>query len=201
VVLREGEELPLTEQEARLLGALAEREGDAVSRLDLYREVWGYRGEPRGRAAAFAVLRLRNKIEIDPSKPDHLLTVRGVGYRLQLGHTEASDFRQAPGATQPAAAEPSDSSSQGPAPAVLKLVADSKQARVPEPLASFVGREAELQRLGGPVEAGCRLVTIAGTGGTGKTRLALRFAAEAQSSGREESGSWTSPRPTASTAS
>jgi predicted ATPase/DNA-binding winged helix-turn-helix (wHTH) protein len=180
VVLREGEELPLTEQEVRLLGALAERNGDAVSRLDLYREVWGYRGEPRGRAAAFAVLRLRNKIEVDPSKPDHLITVRGVGYRLQLGDDETRSASQEPDPGMQSALEPPGSSSGGPPATILKLVEGPRRARLPEPVASFVGREAELQRLGGLLEAGCRLVTIAGTGGTGKTRLALRFASRVQ---------------------
>jgi len=180
VVLREGEELPLTEQEARLLAALAERSGDAVSRRDLYREVWGYRGEPRGRAAAFAVLRLRNKIEVDPSKPDHLITVRGVGYRLDVGDHESSPPLPITETAEAPNVEPPGAVSQSPAAPILKLVEGPRRARLPEPLASFVGRETELERLGGLLEAGCRLVTVAGTGGTGKTRLALRFAAEVQ---------------------
>jgi tetratricopeptide (TPR) repeat protein len=72
----------LTEQDCGLLLALVERQGEVVSKAELYRDVWGYRVMPKGRALDFAVRRLREKIEEDPKDPKHLEIVRGRGFRL-----------------------------------------------------------------------------------------------------------------------
>lgn len=84
VVVVGEEERPLTEQETRLLRYLAERPGQAVSKDDLLEAIWGWRGLSDTRAVYHAVVRLRKKIEPDPTAPIALLTVRGVGYRLEL---------------------------------------------------------------------------------------------------------------------
>lgn len=82
-VLRDGEQQTLTTKEAELLAYLSQRPGKVVSREDLLREVWGYRGHSRSRSADNAVLRLRAKIERDPAQPTHILTVHGTGYRFE----------------------------------------------------------------------------------------------------------------------
>jgi len=78
-------DVPLTETEARLLARLAERPGETVSRERLLAEVWGYGPRVVSRTVDTTAHRLRAKIEPDPSRPVHLLTVPGVGLRLRTG--------------------------------------------------------------------------------------------------------------------
>lgn len=70
----------LTERERELLTLFASRPGETVDRLELAR---GANGSER--AVDVQINRLRRKIEQDPASPVHLQTVRGIGYRLQLG--------------------------------------------------------------------------------------------------------------------
>lgn len=72
----------LTTREVGLLRALVEREGEAVTRGELLESVWGLRPDTRTRVVDSFVVRLRRYIEEDPSRPRHLLSVRGHGYRL-----------------------------------------------------------------------------------------------------------------------
>jgi DNA-binding response OmpR family regulator len=74
--------LPLTLMEASLLRFLIGRQGTAVSRKAMLEEVWGLRDDTDTRAIDNFIVRLRRYIEDDPSRPRHLLTVRGVGYRF-----------------------------------------------------------------------------------------------------------------------
>lgn len=83
VVLKDGEEITLTTQEARCLAYLAERAGRSVEREDLLRNVWGYRSGAPTRSVDNTILRLRAKIEPDPARPRHVITVQGVGYRFE----------------------------------------------------------------------------------------------------------------------
>ncbi len=83
-VLRADEVVRLTATEVALLGLLAKRAGEPVSREELLQQVWGYPGEVRSRTVDTTVRRLRQKIERDPVHPRHLLTVYGVGYTLAL---------------------------------------------------------------------------------------------------------------------
>ena len=83
VVIRGAEEQTLTTQEARCLAYLAERAGRNVDREDLLRDVWGYRGGVVTRSVDNTILRLRAKIEADPARPRHVITVQGVGYRFE----------------------------------------------------------------------------------------------------------------------
>lgn len=78
-----GGEVALTTHEARCLAYLAERAGRSVDREDLLRDVWGYRGGVVTRSVDNTILRLRAKIEPDPARPRHVLTVQGVGYRFE----------------------------------------------------------------------------------------------------------------------
>jgi DNA-binding response OmpR family regulator len=74
--------LRLTLMEAELLRHLVRRAGQPVSRKSLLEEVWGLREDTDTRAIDNFIVRLRKYIEDEPSRPRHLLTVRGVGYRF-----------------------------------------------------------------------------------------------------------------------
>jgi DNA-binding response OmpR family regulator len=74
--------LPLTLMEANLLRYLTDREGKAVSRKAMLEEVWGVHEDTDTRAIDNFIVRLRRYIEPEPANPQHLLTVRGVGYRF-----------------------------------------------------------------------------------------------------------------------
>ena len=82
-VLRAGEELHVTKTEFRLLCELAQNPGRVFSRESLLDKVWGYDYFGDGRLVDVHVRRLRTKVEADPANPRHVVTVRGLGYRLQ----------------------------------------------------------------------------------------------------------------------
>jgi two-component system alkaline phosphatase synthesis response regulator PhoP len=74
--------IQLTLMEAELLRHLIRNVGRPVSRKSILEEVWGLREDTDTRAIDNFIVRLRRYIEDNPSKPEHLLTVRGVGYRF-----------------------------------------------------------------------------------------------------------------------
>ena len=81
--LRVGERVfPLTLMEANLLRYLIRHDGKPVSRKAMLEEVWGLHEDTDTRAIDNFIVRLRRYIEDDPTRPRHLLTVRGVGYRF-----------------------------------------------------------------------------------------------------------------------
>jgi DNA-binding response OmpR family regulator len=82
-VTRSGEEIHLTKTEFRLLCELAENAGKVFSRESLLDRVWGYDYFGDGRLVDVHIRRLRTKIEMDPANPRYVVTVRGLGYRLQ----------------------------------------------------------------------------------------------------------------------
>ena len=73
---------PLTLMEANLLRFFVQYEGKPVSRKTMLEEVWGLREDTDTRPIDNFVVRLRRYIEEDPTRPRHLLTVRGIGYRF-----------------------------------------------------------------------------------------------------------------------
>jgi DNA-binding response OmpR family regulator len=79
---RDGADVPMTHLELEVLRYLAAHPHAAVSRDALLSEVWGYEDQPTTRTVDNFVLKLRQKLEPDPSRPRHLLTVHGVGYKL-----------------------------------------------------------------------------------------------------------------------
>ena len=83
VLTRNGEPVRLTSGEAALLGALAARAGETLSREDLAAALGLH--EQSERAIDVQVTRLRRKIEPDPREPAFLQTVRGRGYVLRPG--------------------------------------------------------------------------------------------------------------------
>jgi DNA-binding response OmpR family regulator len=83
VVRRDGQELHLTKTEFRLLCELASAPGRVFSREQLLERVWGYDYFGDGRLVDVHVRRLRTKVEGDAANPRHVVTVRGLGYKLQ----------------------------------------------------------------------------------------------------------------------
>jgi DNA-binding response OmpR family regulator len=81
--LRTGDQtVRLTLMEAKLLRYLIEHEGQTVSRKTILEDVWGLHEDTDTRAIDNFIVRLRRYLENEPSRPRHLLTVRGVGYRF-----------------------------------------------------------------------------------------------------------------------
>lgn len=72
----------LTTMEADLLRYLIEREGSVVARKTILTELWGLHEDTDTRAIDNFIVRLRRYLEDVPSRPRHLLTVRGVGYKF-----------------------------------------------------------------------------------------------------------------------
>ena len=82
-VLLNSAEVELTKTEFRLLCELANDPGGVFSRELLLDKVWGYGYFGDGRLVDVHIRRLRMKVETDPANPTHVVTVRGLGYRLQ----------------------------------------------------------------------------------------------------------------------
>lgn len=76
------ETVQLTLMEAKLLRHLIRNRGRTVSRKSILEDVWDLREDTDTRAIDNFIVRLRRYIEDNPAKPEHLLTVRGVGYRF-----------------------------------------------------------------------------------------------------------------------
>jgi len=72
----------LSPREFDLLVALIRHGGAVVSRQKLLDEVWGYAADVLSRTVDTHVAELRRKLELDPSRPRHIVTVRKAGYRL-----------------------------------------------------------------------------------------------------------------------
>jgi DNA-binding response OmpR family regulator len=78
----DGTIIQLTLMEAKLLRHLIRSKGRTVSRKSILEDVWGLHEDTDTRAIDNFIVRLRRYLEKNPSKPQHLLTVRGVGYRF-----------------------------------------------------------------------------------------------------------------------
>ena len=83
VVRRAGEQIHLTKTEFRLLCELAANAGKVLSREQLLDRVWGYGYFGDGRLVDVHIRRLRSKIEPDAADPRFVVTVRGLGYKLE----------------------------------------------------------------------------------------------------------------------
>jgi DNA-binding response OmpR family regulator len=84
-VLREGRPVALRPREFELLLALVRRQGEAVSRSELLRDVWGYSDSVVTRTVDSHIVQLRRKLEQEPTRPAHIITVPTIGYRLDPG--------------------------------------------------------------------------------------------------------------------
>ena len=83
-VRRGDADVPLRPKEYALLLALLRRGGRVVTRLELLRDVWGYADTVESRTVDTHVARLRRLLEPDPAHPRYIVTVRPLGYRIDL---------------------------------------------------------------------------------------------------------------------
>ena len=83
IVSRGGVEIHLTQIEYRLLAVLLANNGKVLTHRHLIREVWGPGHSEQSHYLRIYVGRLRQKLELDPTQPQYLLTETGVGYRFQ----------------------------------------------------------------------------------------------------------------------
>jgi two-component system alkaline phosphatase synthesis response regulator PhoP len=81
-VIKGQSETNLTSLEADILMFMYNRQGEVITRDDLLDRIWGYEKYPTTRTIDNHMLKLRKKIEEDPNRPVHLLSVYGAGYRL-----------------------------------------------------------------------------------------------------------------------
>ena len=82
--VRRGDQLcTLTPKAFELLLALIKRDGSVATRQELLKEVWGYGAFVLSRTVDSHVAELRRKLEVDPARPRHILTVWKVGYRFE----------------------------------------------------------------------------------------------------------------------
>jgi DNA-binding response OmpR family regulator len=61
---------------------LVQRKGEVIGREELLKEVWGCAASTNTRTIDVHMTWLRQKLEDDPSEPEHCVTVRGIGYRF-----------------------------------------------------------------------------------------------------------------------
>jgi DNA-binding response OmpR family regulator len=81
-LMRRGEDVPLSPKEFELLAYFASNAGRALSRDTIMTNVWGYDAAVTPRSIDRFVNALRNKIELDPTNPHHIKTVREFGYKF-----------------------------------------------------------------------------------------------------------------------
>ena len=80
----DGDESQLSYYEVELVRYLYDHRGEPVSRDEILDRIWGIEANPTNRTVDNFIVKLRKKIEPDPSQPRHILTVYGVGYKLVL---------------------------------------------------------------------------------------------------------------------
>jgi DNA-binding response OmpR family regulator len=81
-IKREGKVIVLTAQEFKTFQFLVQNADRVISRDELLNEVWGYQNYPSTRTVDNHILKLRQKLEKDPSSPVHFRTVHGMGYKF-----------------------------------------------------------------------------------------------------------------------
>jgi DNA-binding response OmpR family regulator len=79
---RQGELVALTAMEFKTLKYLILNVRRVISRSELLQEVWGYNAYPRTRTVDNHIMKLRHKLEREPSRPVHFRTVHGAGYKF-----------------------------------------------------------------------------------------------------------------------
>lgn len=81
-VKRKDKELDLTSLEAEILKYFIAHQGEVITRENLLDKIWGYEKYPTTRTIDNHILKLRKKIETDPSHPKYILSIYGEGYRF-----------------------------------------------------------------------------------------------------------------------
>jgi non-specific serine/threonine protein kinase len=158
---RKGRRVRLTGQPMSLLLLLLQRPGELVSRDDIAKRLWSpeiFVDVDAG--IRTAVLRIRQVLADSHASPRFVETVPGKGYRFvaPVKQVAAANPQTPPEFTQS-----------------VDNLPEPPRHNLPTELTSFVGRQQELEQLQSLLGSS-RLLTLAGTGGVGKTRLALRLA-------------------------
>lgn len=83
-ILRDGEEVHLTPIEFRLLAVLLNNAGKVLTQRQLLNQVWGPNAVEHSHYLRIYMGHLRQKLEVDPARPRHLLTETGIGYRFMF---------------------------------------------------------------------------------------------------------------------
>jgi DNA-binding response OmpR family regulator len=78
---KDGVELPLSAKESAIMKLFLDNPNRIFSKSSLYDLIWGNTNVDDSAIVVY-INRLRNKIETDPSRPEHIQTVRGLGYRF-----------------------------------------------------------------------------------------------------------------------
>ena len=158
--LRSGQQpLRLERIPMEVLLVLVERRGQLVLRREIVDRIWGRHVEVDvDNALNTAIRKLRHALLDDPASAQYIQTVSSKGYRFIAAVT--STPRHGPAA-----------------PRRMFPPLTPSQANLPSPTSSLIGRERELEEAEGLL-ASCRVLTLTGPGGSGKTRLALQLAAE-----------------------
>ena len=81
-VTRDGQAVPMTAQEFKILRFMSQNPDRVISREELLNAAWGYQSYPTTRTVDNHMLKLRQKVERDPANPVHFRTVHGVGYKF-----------------------------------------------------------------------------------------------------------------------
>ncbi len=81
-VVRSGNAVTLTPQEFKLLKYFSQHPERVISRDQLLSDVWGYNSYPSTRTIDSHILTLRQKLEPDPGKPTHFVTIHNAGYKF-----------------------------------------------------------------------------------------------------------------------
>jgi DNA-binding response OmpR family regulator len=76
-------EVKLSSREFALMKYLIQHEGEVIHRHDLLDKVWGYEVTPTTRTVDNYILELRKKFERDPANPQHIISIRGAGYKFE----------------------------------------------------------------------------------------------------------------------
>ncbi len=82
-VYLDGQVVPMNVKEYALLLYLMENQGKVLAKEELFGKIWGFDSDSEPQTLTVHMNRLRDKLENDPKKPEHFLTVWGVGYRFE----------------------------------------------------------------------------------------------------------------------
>jgi DNA-binding response OmpR family regulator len=82
---KDGVPVVLTAHEIKLLKYFIENAERVISREELLNDVWGYNSYPTTRTVDNQIMKLRQKLETDPAKPQHFRTMHGIGYKFVSG--------------------------------------------------------------------------------------------------------------------
>jgi DNA-binding response OmpR family regulator/predicted ATPase len=182
-VERDGVTQRLTAKEADLLAWLSARPGRTVPRDVLLREVWGYARGVESRAIDNTIRRLRGKVEAEAADPVHILTVYGIGYRFEALPSDlqptvpVSPTAPTAASRSPTAASPSESPTPAPTATTAPPTERAPAPRVGRGRTAFFGRDEDTAQVRELLAGGTRLLTLVGTAGIGKTRLAREVGA------------------------